>query len=317
MEKFNEDFLKSLYRPKKESHKGQNGKLMIIGGSHLFHGASLWALKVASRIVDMVFYSSIPQNNELAQKLKSEIYDLMIVQREEIESYIQEADCVLLGPGMVRTQEKMVPTVDYQIKNMVEILEIEDEGIQTYYITKYLLYKYPDKKWVIDAGSLQMMEPGWLKQLKGNVIITPHRKEFSKLFNFQFSIFNFQSNQNEEMIKKMAEEYNCTILLKGPEDIVCGLDKSVRPPALTLRRVEGGNEGMTKGGTGDVLAGLTAALSCKNDLFLAACAASFINKKAGDELYKRVGSYFNASDLADEIPGVMKNYIAEPSGTVR
>jgi len=66
---------------------------------------------------------------------------------------------------------------------------------------------------------------------------------------------------------------------------------------------------MTKGGTGDVLAGLIASLYCKNSAFLSGCAGSFINKRAGDELYKRVGSYFNASDLAEEIPYVMKNFL--------
>ncbi|MCO6499918.1 MAG: hypothetical protein J5I47_06005, partial [Vicingus serpentipes] len=64
------------------------------------------------------------------------------------------------------------------------------------------------------------------------------------------------------------------------------------------------------GGTGDVLAGLVAALYAKNEAFLSACAASYINKKAGESLFERVGYYFNASDLADEIPKVMKNVIA-------
>ena len=55
MKTFNPKILKELYKPPAGSHKGQNGKLMIIGGSKLFHAASLWSLKVASRIVDMVF----------------------------------------------------------------------------------------------------------------------------------------------------------------------------------------------------------------------------------------------------------------------
>jgi len=63
---------------------------------------------------------------------------------------------------------------------------------------------------------------------------------------------------------------------------------------------------MTKGGTGDVLAGLIAALACKNNPFLATIAGSFINKQAGDELYKTVGPYFNATDLASQIPKTMK-----------
>ncbi|MDO8451721.1 MAG: hypothetical protein Q7S76_02520, partial [bacterium] len=59
------DDIKRIYMPSHASHKGQNGRLLIIGGSHLFHAASLWALNVASRIVDMVFYSSVPENNAL------------------------------------------------------------------------------------------------------------------------------------------------------------------------------------------------------------------------------------------------------------
>ena len=67
---------------------------------------------------------------------------------------------------------------------------------------------------------------------------------------------------------------------------------------------------MTKGGTGDVLAGLVAALYCKNDdPFLVATSASYINKKAGESLFKKVGYYFNSSDLVDEIPRMMKEIL--------
>lgn len=110
--------LKKLYIPPPDSHKGQNGKLLIIGGSHLFHAASLWALKVASRIVDMVFYSSVPENNEIVQKAKEEFRDGIVVRREDIESYIEEADCILIGPGMLRNEklkiknEKFVESFD-------------------------------------------------------------------------------------------------------------------------------------------------------------------------------------------------------------
>jgi NAD(P)H-hydrate repair Nnr-like enzyme with NAD(P)H-hydrate dehydratase domain len=67
---------------------------------------------------------------------------------------------------------------------------------------------------------------------------------------------------------------------------------------------------MTKGGTGDVLAALIASLYCKNnDPFLVAQAGSYLNKKAGESLFTKVGYYFNASDLVDELPRVMKKYI--------
>lgn len=271
MDKFNPEELKKLYLPPKDSHKGQNGKLTIIGGSHLFHGASLWALKVASRIVDMVFYASIAENNELTQKLKSELYDFIAVPRGKVEEYIGESDAVLIGPGLPREEGRAAG----------------EESTKE--LTERLLREFPEKKWVIDAGSLTEMEPEWLTQ---NCLITPHHREFSNLFGLE---------AREENVVKMAQKYGCVILLKGVVDIICG------PKECWL--VEGGNEGMTKGGTGDVLAGLVAALTCKNDLFLAAGAASFINKKAGESLFQRVGYYFNASDLCGEIPAVMKRLI--------
>ncbi|RJQ38176.1 NAD(P)H-hydrate dehydratase [Candidatus Microgenomates bacterium] len=304
MEEFKEEDLKKLFKPSETSHKGQNGKLMIIGGSQLFHGASLWALKVASRIVDMVFYASTIENNELSQKLKSEVYDFIAIPRNEIENYIEESDAVLIGPGMVRSENSKFKIQNSKLKfktqNLEEIGKLGDEGEQTFYLTKYLLEKYPYKKWVIDAGALQMMNPEWLKQLNGNVIITPHQQEFDNLeFKIQNSKFKIeiQNSKLEEKAISFAKEYNCTILLKGQTDIICAPERCTE--------IGGGNEGMTKGGTGDVLAGLVGALACKNNLFLSAAAGSYINKKAGEELYKKVGPYFNASDLADEIPKVM------------
>lgn len=254
----------SLYLPAKNSHKGQNGKLLLIGGSNLFHAASLWALKVASRIVDLVHYSSVPENNQIVQRAKAEFRDGIVIHRSEVENYIEEDDCILIGSGMERDEE-------------------------TRSLTERLLNKYPQKKWVIDAGSLQMMEVIWIPK---NAILTPHKREFEQLFIL---------SPTRDNVSEMAQKYNCTILLKGEKDIVCSSQR--------CEEIEGGNAGMTKGGTGDVLAGLVAALYCKNEAYLSAIAASFINKKAGEALFKKVGYYFNASDLADEIPKVMKELI--------
>ncbi|MCL5019416.1 MAG: NAD(P)H-hydrate dehydratase [Patescibacteria group bacterium] len=292
MNTFNPEELKKLYIPRSDSHKGQNGKLAIIGGSHLFHGASLWALKVASRIVDMVFYSSVLENNEIAQKLKSELYDLIVVPREKIEDYLEEADTILIGPGLPR--EEGLSTGEESTRSLVE----------------RLLKKFPNKKWIIDGGALTEIEPEWLKLLNGNVILTPHHGEFERLFgnvilseakNLDPSVSGKAGFHQDDNVVKMARGYNCIILLKGEVDIICSPQECVT--------ITGGNAGMTKGGTGDVLAGLVAALACKNDLFLSAKSGSFINKKAGEELFEKVGLYFNASDLADEIPKAMKKYL--------
>ncbi|PIS08785.1 NAD(P)H-hydrate dehydratase [Candidatus Beckwithbacteria bacterium CG10_big_fil_rev_8_21_14_0_10_34_10] len=264
------EIISKLFLPPKNSHKGQNGKLTLIGGSSLFHGASLWALKTASRIVDMVFYATIKENQALTKKLNSNLYDFICIPEGKIDDYIKESDVVLIGSGLMRE-------------------------LETNIITKKLLNKYPHKKWVIDAGSLQMIKAQDLKDLT-QVIITPHKKEFINLFNLKETNPAF-------VIQEKASQYTCTIVLKGEVDLVCSEKECV------LNKT--GNEGMTKGGTGDVLAGLIAALACKNDLFLAAAAGIYLNGLAGDKLYKKVGPFFNASDLCDQLPKTIWSLIEQ------
>jgi NAD(P)H-hydrate repair Nnr-like enzyme with NAD(P)H-hydrate dehydratase domain len=239
--------LDQIKLPEPDSHKGQNGKLLIIGGSELFHAASKWSLDIASKFVDMVFYSSVPSNNELVKEAKANFWNGIVVPQISLTDYLEESDCILIGPGM-------------------------DRGKKTAVMVNDLLSKYADKKWVIDAGALQTINPALLNS---NHIITPHQKEFQRLVGVD----------------------QPTLLLKGPIDKISFQGKVIQ--------VEGGNAGMTKGGTGDVLAGLVAALYCTHDALTAAVVASFINKKSGESLYHRVGPYFNASDLVSEVPLVM------------
>ena len=266
--------VKALRRPKKTSHKGENGKLLIVGGSRLFHGASMWALKTASRVVDLVFYASVEENLEVARKIKSEVFDFIGIRMEEIEDYIKEADCVLIGPGLMR-----------------------EEGTKK--LTERLLKKYPKKKWVIDAGSLQTIDNRLLNE---NCLITPHRKEFERLFGVKFEPvgdFKFEEVKKKTLfLQSFAKKFGGVILMKGVVDLVVS-------PTLWKFNLTG-NEGMTKGGTGDVLAGLVAGFYCKNEAFLSACAGIFVNGLAGDRLKRRVGVWFNASDLCEEIPITLK-----------
>lgn len=283
MNQFDQNLLKQLYIPPPTSHKGQNGKVLIIGGSHLFHSSAFWALETASKIVDMVYFSSTPMNNEIVKKLKSKFTNGIIIPREKLEDYILEADCILIGPGLPRPSGQEIGDDDTKI------------------LTEKLLGKFPNKKWVIDGGSLQVIEPSIIPK---TAIITPNKKEFELLkVKIQNSKLKneIQKLKIEEQVSLFAREYNCTILLKGQVDIVAEPVRSVEIP--------GGNAGMTKGGTGDVLAGLVAAFYAKNDALLSATAASFINKKAGESLFNRTGLYYNASDLVNEIPSVMKKYI--------
>lgn len=258
--------VKSLTKPRKKSHKGDNGILLIIGGSKQYHGAPLLAAKIASKIVDLVYFSSVPENNRLINNLKSNLCEFITITRKEILSYAKKSDAILIGPGLgTENAEKK--------------------------LTNKLLKKYPDKKFVLDAGALKILNKQYLGKDR---IITPHANEFQFLFKIRAT---------EANVKKMAKRYNCIIVLKAKKTL--GKDLIISSNKVSYNT--SGNQGMTKGGTGDVLAGLIAALATTNDLYLAACAGAYLNGLAGDRLQKRVSFYYHASDLVEEIPKAFKN----------
>lgn len=275
MDKFDEKLLNNLFKPE---GKSKNGQITIIGGSTLFHGAPLLALTTASRIVDMTFFSSPePSLEAVASNLKSKLFSFIWVPWEEVDDYVEKSDAALIGPGFMRYRTE---------KNE----NVNPEGIDaasefTREVTYRMLNKFPDKNWVIDAGALQVITKD---RIPKNAILTPNSKEYKSLFG-------------DMDIAEASRVHNCTIVLKDVEDVICSKGDCVV--------VSGGNAGMAKGGTGDTMAGLATSLFAKNDPYSAAAAASFINKKAADELFKIQGPFFNAEDLANTIPKILNRYL--------
>jgi len=299
--KFITNALQKIKLPKEKSHKGQNGKLLIIGGSKLFHCASKWSLNVASRFVDMVFYCSTPQNNTLIKEAKQNFSNGIVIDRNDIENYIDEADCVLIGPGMERSQE-FKDLASSNLNNDFSEPSNSEWLNNTEKIVNYLLNKYPEKKWVIDGGALQMINPSLINK---HCILTPHNEEFQLLVKKTSRYLgNFKADKlksNEQLLKLSSALSGATIIKKGHVDYIYTQNEEEEQDLNNLFVIEGGNAGMIKGGTGDVLAGLVAALYCVHDAKTSSIVASYINKKTGDVLYKKVGPFFNATDLASEI----------------
>lgn len=262
------NYWSQIVLPKKNSHKGENGRVLVIGGSQLFHAASFWAAAMASKIVDMVHFSSpAMENNELMRvRAKAKFWEGIVVPWEEVEHYIQEDDCILIGPGMTRSDARF---------------QMTDSSENTRYIVNYFLKKYPEKKWVVDGGALQEVNA---RLLNKNMIVTPNKRE-------------------QEILGDKVSE-GVTVLAKGPVDVITGWEsgyhaaKRHQPDCV---RVAGGSPGMTKGGTGDVLSGIVAGLYAKSPAVAACVVASQVNKRAGEALAKRVGPFFSASDLIGEV----------------
>ncbi|MCJ7827843.1 NAD(P)H-hydrate dehydratase [Patescibacteria group bacterium] len=267
-EKTSAQLLNLLQQPSTTSRKKDNGRLVIIGGSKLFHGAAIWAVKTASRLADLVFFSSVQNVLETAQKAL--LADFIPVMPHELTAYANEADVILIGPGLLR-------------------------NLTTRRLTKRVLRRWTNKPIVIDAGSLQTIEP---KFLKPNHILTPNIHEYLHLFSVNQKEKKFlEQNRLEKVVshvQKKAGSFGGIVLLKGKTDVIAA------PNKVYLNQT--GHEGMTKGGTGDVLAGLVAALCCHNPPLLAAAAGAYLNGLAGEELAKKQGFVYNASDLCNQLP---------------
>ncbi|MEW5996442.1 MAG: NAD(P)H-hydrate dehydratase [Candidatus Micrarchaeota archaeon] len=238
----------SLHKPPEGSHKGENGKVLVVAGSRRYHGAAVFCILGARRFADLVYFMPGEKDEKLMFAV-SGIPEVIVV-----EEY-PEADCALAGPGLGDAH-----------------LDLGKLG------RKYA-------KTILDGDALRKAEP---KELKG-CLITPHEGEFRKLFGVGGS---------PEHVRAMAGKWGCTILKKGRVDMVSDGKETVL--------VKGGNAGMTKGGTGDVLAGLLCALYAKNDAMEAAVAASRANKRAGELLFREKGYAYCASDLAEKLPEAIK-----------
>lgn len=251
--------VKSLCIPKRDSRKGDNGRLLIIGGSRDYHGAPVFALLAARRFVDLLYFLPAENDSYLINAVKR-IPEAIVVKSISSPAIRGKLDCVLYGIGLGDAKLKL-PALP----------KPETRGTQNLQL-------------VIDGDGL--------KRVKGRIpkgaILTPHENEFRMLFGVEGS---------ERNVLAMAKKCRCVILKKGPIDTIA--DGRTQIPKLETNKTH--NQGMTKGGTGDVLAGLVAALACRNDAFTAAVAGARINGNAGNLLKKRFGYNYCASDLAEAL----------------
>ena len=265
-------FLDKIDIASKDSHKGQNGKILVVGGSGLFHAASIWAAETASYFMDMVHYASTKENSQIILSIKKKFRDGIVVVQKDIDVYVQEDDVVLIGPGMARGEGK--------------------EGKFTAKLTENLLRNFPDKRVVLDAGSLQVLNPDWLKGRRQPAILTPHEKEFKAVFGIDLT--GESDGEKMKIVEETAKKHKVVILLKTIIDIVSD--------GTTTYCVQGGNQGLTKGGSGDVLAALAASFYVKSDPITAAVVASYVVKKTADRLSITSGYWYNTSQIVQAIP---------------
>ncbi len=252
------------------SKKGQNGKVLVVGGSKDYVGAPAFAALAALRCgVDLVTVCA-PEKvawtintyspDIITKKLLGD--ELSLTHTKEIISLSELSDVVVLGNGLGRNK-------DFVLKLLREI----------------------KKPFVLDADAIKVIN----LETVSNSILTPHEKEFEILFQNTIKRIPYDELDMEINIKNIQKKMDeNVILLKGTYDTI--FTKHRRHINKT------GHDSMTMGGTGDVLAGLCAGyVALSDNLFESARKAAQINGKLGEYMFKQKGYGYTTYEMIDEI----------------
>lgn len=280
LERFEKGWFEESKTLKNIKDKFGAGQVAIVGGSELFHGAPIMALKAASMMVGMVYFASPVVDRGIMDQIKAGLSSFIWIPEGELEGYVAKSDAILIGPGMMRSHTREHGFV------------CDDEGQRTRKMTVDLFKKFPEKKWVVDGGSLQVIT---LSDLPKGAIVTPNRKEFEILFGEKME--NDLLKRGEQIVR-LARDNHLVILAKDEVSLVTDGERLVS--------IDGGSDGLIKGGVGDVIAGVTVGFLAKDNPVEALCFASYLVKEAGRNLMNERGLMFNADDLAEEVPKVWR-----------
>lgn len=263
-----------------DSRKGDNGIVLVIGGSHIYHGApilsSLSALKAGADLV----YTAAPKI--IVNSVRSYSPNLIVIP--------------LMDSKMTRgTVNKLLGSLPINIDSATIGMgsKIEDKTSLQILIKKLL-----DKGIRLSLDASSLIDSILPIISNNNVVVTPHSGEFKRLFG---SIPPLKLKDRIFTVEKLAYENSIVILLKGAIDIISDgtntyINKKTAPA-------------MTVGGTGDVLSGLVATMLAKTQKSVeAASIAVFVNGKSGEEAQKKYGCHIMATDLIDMLPQVLKPY---------
>lgn len=272
----------SVVKPRlPESHKGDFGRLLVIGGSETFSGAPTLVAQAALRTgVDLV-YVAAPEKTAYA--ISSSSPDLITIKLSgnhlnpgnlnQLKKYIEVCDAVAVGPGLGLEDE-----TKKAVKLILSVVERTGKAL------------------VLDADGLKAFAD-FKRKLKVPLVLTPHKGEYAILTG---KTLPETLDQKVVDVQKTSASLSAVVLLKGHVDIISD-GKRVK---LNFT----GNPGMTVGGTGDVLTGVVGAFLAQHvGSFDAAVAGAFVNGAAGDFVFREKGAHMVASDLVDWIPHVLND----------
>ncbi|WP_058533315.1 bifunctional ADP-dependent NAD(P)H-hydrate dehydratase/NAD(P)H-hydrate epimerase [Legionella saoudiensis] len=256
---------------KKNSHKGDYGHVLVIGGGPGMPGAISLAAKAAMRTgAGSVSIATIPEHAKGALALIPEAMVWGISSASELQPLLARASVCVIGPGL---------------------------GDSDWAVSLFLAAITSQLPMVIDASALRLLAEH--PQLDDNWILTPHPGEAAALLSCSTAQVQQDRYQAAANIQK---QYGGVVVLKGAGSII-------QAPEQKTFVCPKGNPAMASAGMGDVLSGIIAGL-CAQGLSLseAARCGVYAHALAGDKVaYAQGGVGLLASDLFDVLPYVL-NY---------
>ena len=276
------DDMVRLPRRNPDTHKGDYGKLLILGGSVGYTGAQTLCARAAVRSGAGLVYLGVP----------APIYEITAVKNDEAMPFPLAAD----ADGRVAAAAVYAVTEKLQSCGVCAAGPGLGRGEGVRELISALL-RGGGTPLVLDADGLNALSGhlDWLDAHDGVVVLTPHEGEFLRLGGVL-------TGDRAGDARRFAMEHGCTLILKGHRSV------AAFPEGETFV-TERGNPGMAKGGSGDVLTGILAAMlgQFPGDVKRAVLTGMFLHALAGDLCRDRLGEYaMTATDLIETLPAATK-----------
>ena len=273
-----------------DSHKGDFGRILFIGGSRDMSGAIAMSASAALRsgagLVTVATSASaqpaVASHNPcyMTIGITEDRSGLISVSADELHEAVKglgSFDVIAIGPGLGKS-ERLALLVD-------------------------VLYREYDGPMVIDADGINNLTS--LKMSAGERVLTPHPGEFKGMISRLGLEVAQDRNLQEQQARDLAAEFGVTLVLKGnASQVTNGVDSYHNST---------GNPGMATAGSGDVLTGVIASLLAQQvEPINAALMGAYLHGLAGDLAVEDIGEIsLIATDLIEYLPAAFQQYQAE------
>lgn len=274
-----------LPRRARDSSKRDYGRLLILGGCRGYTGAPSFASRAAVRAGAGLVWLGVPECIYAITAVKNDEampFPLPCDARgricaeavPEVEARLERMDCLAIGPGLGRSE------------GVIELVQgaLAASRVPT----------------VVDADALWALsrDMSVLENAACPAVLTPHEGEFALLGGLL-------NGDRVSSARRFAERFGCTLVLKGQGSVIAFPDGDYRVNPT-------GNPGMARGGSGDVLTGITAAMLCQLPFREAVKAAVYVHGLAGDLAAQELGEYgMTPTDMIRLLPAALRSLTEE------